>query len=189
MAKPYTFPTLFDEAKQISTSDLKKWGYLEPNQTKQGTITWKKNGSPTGSISILVSTYIEAGFVILTYSYAGELKRQFKVNLIALPSNLGKGLVWYFFCPNTRKRCRKLFMIDGYFLHREAFKGCMYESQTYSKKYRELDRTMGAYLRSDFYYEELHKKHFKRNYAGKPTKSYLRIMKQIQKGSTRNRTL
>ncbi len=187
MAKPCTFPTLFDEARQINISDLKKWGYLEPNQSKQGTITWKTNGSPTGSISMLVSTYTKPGYMTLTYSYAGEPERHFKVKLITLPSNLGKGVVWYFLCPSTHKRCRKLFMIDGYFLHREAFKGAMYESQTHSKKYRELDKTMGAYLRRDWYYPELYKKHSKKTYAGKPTKRYLRLMKLIEQGNRHSR--
>lgn len=57
----------------------------------------------------------------------------------------------------------------------------MYESQTQSKKYRELDKTFGAYFKLDELYEQLYKKHFKKSYAGKPTKRYLRIMEQIQK--------
>jgi hypothetical protein len=57
----------------------------------------------------------------------------------------------------------------------------MYETQTQSKKYRQLDKTFGAYLKSENLYRELHKKHFKKTYAGKPTKRYLRIMEQIQK--------
>ena len=60
----------------------------------------------------------------------------------------------------------------------------MYESQTFSKKYRELDKTLGAYLNTDNLYEELYKKHFKRTYAGKPTKRYLRIMKQLEKAKS-----
>lgn len=30
---------------------------------------------------------------------------------------------------NTEKRCRKLYLVDGYFLHRDAFKKCMYDSK------------------------------------------------------------
>ena len=57
----------------------------------------------------------------------------------------------------------------------------MYETQTQSKKYRHLDKTIGAYFKSDNLYSELYKKNFKKTYAGKPTKKYLRIMEQIQK--------
>ena len=81
-------------------------------------------------------------------------------------------------------RCRKMYLIDSYFLHREAFNGCMYECQTLSKKSRQLDKTLGAYLRKEQLYEQIYKKNFKRTYAGKPTKKYLRLMKQIQQAES-----
>jgi len=46
----------------------------------------------------------------------------------------------------------------------------MYESQIQSKKYRQLDKTLGAYFRTDDLYSQLYQKHFKKTYAGKPTK-------------------
>ena len=183
MPKPYTFPTLYNEALQISISKLKEWEYLNPEQIKSGTITWSRNGNPIGSISIQVNTHSEQPYIELDYKYRDE-PRNYKVRLVSIPSNLGKGLIWYFLCPQTKKRCRKLYSIGGYFLHREAFKGCMYETQTQSKKYRQLDKILGAYLKSDNLYSELYKKNFKKTYAGKPTKRYLRIMEQIQKAES-----
>jgi len=180
MPKPHTFPTLYDEALQISISKLKEWEYLNPEQIKSGTITWSRNGNQTGSISIKVNTHSEQPYIELDYKYRDE-PRNYKVRLVSIPSNLGKGLIWYFLCPHTKKRCRKLYSIGGYFLHREAFSGCMYETQTHSKKYRQLDKTFGAYFKIDNLYSELYKKNFKKYYAGKPTKRYLRIMEQIQK--------
>ena len=183
MPKPYTFPTLYDEVLQISITKLKEWSYLNPEQIKSGTITWSRNGTPIGSISIQVNTKSEQPYIELDYKYRDE-PRNYKVRLVSIPSNLGKGLIWYFLCPQTKKRCRKLYSIGGYFLHREAFKGCMYETQTQSKKYRQLDKILGAYLKSDNLYSELYKKNFKKTYAGKPTKRYLRIMEQIQKAES-----
>lgn len=183
MPKPHTFPTLYNEALQISISKLKEWEYLNPEQIKSGTITWSRNGRQTGSISIKVNTHSEQPYIELDYKYRDE-PRNYKVRLVSLPSNLGKGLIWYFLCPHTNKRCRKLYSIGGYFLHREAFNGCMYETQTQSKKYRQLDKTLGAYFKSDNLYSELYKKNFKKTYAGKPTKRYLRIMEQIQKAES-----
>ena len=183
MPKPHTFPTLYNEALQISISKLKEWEYLNPEQIKSGTITWSRNGSQTGSISIKVNTHSEQPYIELDYKYRDE-PRNYKVRLVSLPSNLGKGLIWYFLCPHTNKRCRKLYSIGGYFLHREAFNGCMYETQTQSKKYRQLDKILGAYFKSDNLYSELYKKNFKKTYAGKPTKRYLRIMEQIQKAES-----
>jgi len=183
MPKPSTFPTLYNEALQISVSKLKEWQYLNPEQIKNGTLTWNKNGNQTGSISIQVNTHSEQPYLELKYKYRDEL-RNYKVRLVSMPSNLGKGVIWYFLCPQTNKRCRKLYSIGGNFLHREAFNGCMYEKQTQSKKYRQLDKTLMAYFRTDDLYNQLYQKHFKKTYAGKLTKKYLRLMKQIQKAES-----
>lgn len=183
MPKPHTFPTLFDEVKTVSISFLTKHRYLKLNQWQSGTITWSSNGNKTGSISIQVNTHSEQPYIELDYKYRDE-PRNYKVYLTSTPSNLNRGEIWYFICPQTKKRCRKLYSIGGYFLHREAFNGCMYESQTQSKKYRQLDKTLGAYFKSDNLYSELYKKNFKKTYAGKPTKKYLRIMEQIQKAES-----
>lgn len=183
MPKPHTFPTLYNEALQIHISKLKGWGYLDPEQIKSGTVNWSRNGNPTGSISIQVNTKSEQPYIELDYKYRDE-PRKYKVRLVSLPSNLGKGLIWYFLCPETKKRCRVLYSIGGYFLHREAFNGCMYESQTQSKYYRQLDKTFGRYFKTDDLYIQLYKKHFKKTYAGKPTKKYLRLMEQIQKAES-----
>jgi len=183
MPKPHTFPTLYNEALQIHISKLKGWGYLNPEQIKSGTVNWSRNGNPTGSISIQVNTKSEQPYIELDYKYRDE-PRNYKVYLTSTPSNLNKGEIWYFICPQTKKRCRTLYSIGGYFLHREAFTGCMYETQTQSKKYRQLDKTLGAYFEIDNLYSELYKKNFKKTYAGKPTKRYLRIMEQIQKAES-----
>lgn len=178
MPKPHTFPTLYDEALQINISNLKKWGYLQLEEKKSGTVTWSRNGNKTGSISITVSTNKYQTYLELDYKYGNE-PRKYKVTLVAIPSNLGKGLIWYFLCPATKKRCRKLYSIDGYFLHREAFKGCMYDTQTKSKKWREIEKVYGSYFDADRNFEELYSKHFKKFYAGKHTKRYLKLIKKI----------
>jgi hypothetical protein len=183
MPKHHTFPTLYDEVLQISITKLKEWEYLNPEQVKIGTITWSRNGNTTGSISIRVNTFSEQPFIELDYKYRDE-PRNYKIQLVSVPSNLGKGLIWYFLCPQTNKRCRKMYSIGGYFLHREAFHGCMYESQTRSKYYRNIDKVYGPYFKQEKLYEQLYKKHFKQTYAGKPTKKYLRIMEQLEKAES-----
>lgn len=180
MPKFPTFPTLYNEALQIQISKLKEWDYLEPGQIKKGTINWSRNGNPTGSISIMVNTHSEQPHIELDYKFQ-DSPRKYKVGLVSIPSNLGKGKIWYFLCPRTKKRCRKLYLISGYFFHREAFTGCMYDCQIQSKKYRQFDKTCRAYFRLDQLNEQLYKKHFKKTYAGEPTKKYLKLLEQIQK--------
>ena len=183
MAKFPTFPTLYNEALQISISKLKGWGYLDPEQIKSGTLNWSRNGNPTGSISIQANTHSEQPYIELNYK-CDKAPVNYRVQIVSAPSNLGKGVVWFFVCPRTGKRCRKLYLVDTYFYHREAFNGCMYVTQTQSKKYRQLDKTLGAYFKIDNLYSELYKKHFKKTYAGKPTKKYLRVIEQIQKAES-----
>lgn len=183
MPKPHTFPTLYDDLKTVSISFLTKYGYLKPNQWQSGTITWSRNGNKTGSISIRVNTEPESPYLELDYK-CNEAPINYRVQLVSALSNLGKGVVWYFVCPHTGKRCRKLYLADTYFYHRSAFRGCMYEKQTQSKKYRGLDKTLGVYYRADQLYEQLYKKHFKKQYAGKPTKKYLKLTRQIQRAES-----
>lgn len=179
MPKPHTFPTLFDEVKTISISFLKKHGYLKPNQLKVGSVHWNRNGEKIGSISIRVCTLSDNQFLEFDYK-CNQVPIKYKVKLISVLSNLGKGFVWFFICPRTGKRCRKLYLADTYFYHRLAFSGCMYEQQTQSKKNRYLNKTLEAYFKTDELYEQLYKKHIKKTYAGKPTKKYLKLTKQIQ---------
>lgn len=179
MPKLYTFPTLYDDTLKIHLSRLKKLGLLNPNQINWGSIKWSRKENPTGSISIFVNTFGKKPFIELGYTYKEEQKK-YTVYLTSKPSNLKRGEIWYFICPVTEKLCRKLYFNDGYFLHRDAFKGCFYEKQTQSKKYRKLDKTLGAYLKREQLYSELDRKYFKKFYSGKPTKKYLRIMKKIQ---------
>ena len=127
---------------------------------------------------MLINTLSEHQYVELDYKYNDE-PRKFKVKLISMPSNLGKGKIWYFLCPQTKKRCRKLYSISGYFLHREAFSGCMYECQTRSKTWREREKSFGSHFEIDKYYEEIYSKHFQRYYRGKPTKRYSKLMRKI----------
>ena len=44
-----------------------------------------------------------------------------------------------------------------------------------------MDRVYGSYFELDNLYEELYSKHFKTHYNGKPTKRYLKLLKQINK--------
>ena len=184
MPKVPTFPTLYDEVLQISITNLKKWGYLDKNQSKSGQLTWSRKGEEIGSIGITSNMQDENSYVMLNYTYNKTENRNYNIDLVTIPSNLGKGKIWYFQCPQTFQLCRKLYSIGGWFLHREAFNGVYYESQTHSKYYRYLDKTLGAYFRSDQIYEQLHKKYFKTHYAGKPTKRYQKLIKQIEQAES-----
>lgn len=178
MPKPLTFPTLCDEVKTVSISFLTKHGYLKPNQWQSGTITWSSNGNKTGSIGFIVNTFSESPYLELDYK-CNEAPINYRVQLISAPSNLGKGVVWYFVCPHTGKRCRKLYLADTYFYHRSAFRGCMYEKQTQSHKARNLFKHFDRYDMAEKAYKQIYSKNFKKKYNGKMTKRFLQLAKKI----------
>lgn len=97
-------------------------------------------------------------------------------------SIIGNGLIWYFVCPKTGNRCRKLYLVDGYFYHREAFTGCFYEKQTYSRAKRDLCKQYENYFGVEQAYDKIYSKHFKKQYNAKPTKRFLKLQQSILKG-------
>lgn len=180
MPKPYSFPTLFDEIKSFSITDLKRLGYIHYPLVVTGIIQWKNNfDEVTGAINIYVHLMENEQFINLSYTAIGETEYNYKVLLEALPSNLGKGDVWYFICPFTLQRCRKLHLIQGRFMHRSALKTGMYSTQIKSKQWRRIDKVYGVYFALDRNYSQLHAKHFKKRYKGKPTKRYLKLIQKI----------
>lgn len=185
MAKFSTFPTTYEERKSLSISDLRKWGYLVLGQYKSGTVNWSRNGAPTGSIGIAVYMNPKNPYLTIHYVLNREKEVNYNISLVKLPSNLGKGGIWYFLCPYTSKLCRKLYSIDGYFLHRSAVNG-YYEKQIQSKQYRQLERMFGPVFQREKLYEQLYTKHFRKFYNGKPTKRYLKIMAKLQAAASVN---
>jgi hypothetical protein len=180
MPKFPTFPTLYDQCKQISISSLNSWGYLKPEQWKNGTITWSRGEGEykevTAEISITVNFFSEDRYMQLNYNYNGK-PINYRVSLVSKPSNLGIGVVWFFQCPQTGKYCRKLYLVDTYFYHRTAFRGCMYEKQTESHKNHSLFKLFDRAKRAENAEEQIYSKHFKKYYNGKPTKRYSKLLK------------
>jgi len=52
---------------------------------KSGTLNWRRNGNPTGSISIQVNTHSEQPYIELDYKYRDE-HRNYKVYLTSTQS-------------------------------------------------------------------------------------------------------
>jgi hypothetical protein len=180
MAKFSTFPTLYDNVLQLQMSKLVSFGYLQPDQRIDTNLVWSSGGEKRGEISMMVDTRSETPFIELDYKFQDQ-PRKYRINIVSINSNLGKGLIYYFVCPHTNRRCRTLYSISGYFYHRRAFNGCMYECQTLSKRIRSLTSLYGFAFADDSINEQLYKKNFKKTYAGKPTKRYIKLSKQLER--------
>jgi hypothetical protein len=69
-----------------------------------------------------------------------------RVPLVSQPSNLGIGVVWFFRCPRTGKKCRKLHFLGRGFYHRSVVAGYHYRKQTESHHARFLRKMIEEYL-------------------------------------------
>lgn len=172
-------PTLYNDVLQLKLSTLSRDGWINEKPYNSCFYHWMIGEKERGCVGVEIYSFLEFKYVKLDYLYKG-IKRNYQIKLISIPSNLGIGKVWYFLCPLTGKRCRKLYCVNGFFYHREAFTGCLYESQIYSKKYRRYDKYYGSYFKLDYLYQQLHKKYFKKYYRGKPTNRYSKIMNEMK---------
>ena len=112
MAKFPTFPTIYDDCYTIDIACLTKWGYLKPSQLKSGGIQWSRDKVPEGKIGITVNTLSKTPYLEFNYTSDGT-PINYWVQLTSLPSNLGKGLVWFFICPHTQRRYTRQIIVAG----------------------------------------------------------------------------
>ena len=140
---------------------------------------WSRNGTKTGSIGFRVNMSTDLPYLELDYR-CNDIPIKYQVRLVSISSNLGKGDVWYFICPRTGRRCRKLYLVDRYFYHRSAFKGCFYEKQTYSHNNRALYKSFESLFGTERLYEQLYGKNFKKRYRGKKTATYQKIIEKLE---------
>ena len=179
MAKHSTGVILYDELATLDLSWLFKKGRIIPGAEVTDVLTWKRSGEVTGSAKLTTLYTTRERWVKLNYFIDGQ-PRETMIIIETLPSNLGRGVVPYFICPITFKRCRKLYVVRGRFVHRSGLKG-MYEKQTYSKRMRAID----ALYREDFvlehYYKTIRSRYFHKQIKGQPTKAMDRLNKQVKR--------
>lgn len=172
MPKTPTYPVLFEECKTISLKQLKAKGYIREGEIKSGNLTWYIGDNKDGWISFTVNMACTIPCIELNYR-ANGCPVKYKIQIVSTPSNIRRGKIFYFLCPVTGNRCRKLFLVGKRFLHRRAFIGCYYEQQTFSKKNRSLFHSFQIIKLREMAVESIHQKHFKKFYNSKPTKKYI----------------
>lgn len=179
MGRYAQYPTVIEDLRFLDLKFLVDNNYLDSNTTKSGVITWNPNTAHSNSISIKSTMFEDSGYLTLYYTYNNDHKINYTVEVISKPSNLGKGKCWFFICPYTKRNCRKLHLINGYFRHRTYDTNIMYQKQIEPKIYRLWNKIYAREVNEHLYFE-LYSKYFKRFYNGKPTKRYIRIDKILQ---------
>lgn len=177
MPRHSTDPILFNKVPRLDIRQLKRQGLIRPAHKASTSIVWRSHdGAMIFEVFVKVAT-TNRPHVDLIYEHYNE-RIKYRVHLEALRYGLG-GRNWYFRCPRTGTRCSVLHFVNGYFVHRTAFKGCFYEIQTKSHSDRQTMRIYKRAIRGDKAKEQMRQRYFKSHYAGKPTKRYLRLMEDI----------
>ena len=167
MPKPPSYPTLFNELAKLKINDLRRWSYLVEGSKAKCTLRFYSRPRTVWMSVVICDPHPH---IELTYVHGG-VYFGYKVPLVSVHSNLGIGRVWYFLCPATGKRCRILYFNGSHFVHREAIKGAIYESQTWSETFRALARLIDV---ADGYGRPT-----RTHYAGKPTRRYKRWLEKL----------
>ncbi len=170
---------LYNELLALDVSRLKSMGYNPDDESRSGSLFWSINGETISSIGLeLISS--DEPYLSLKYMYQG-VGKAVTLPLARIRSNLSNGWIWYFICPLTGLRSRKLYLHEGQFVHRSSITNGMYASQIKSHSYRKLESTFGLYFKLDELYEEVYSRNFKRYYRDRRTVRYKRIISQIKK--------
>lgn len=170
---------------RLSVTDCKRMGYFGTNTVASGVVNWTQRGEVVASISLLTNTAGIVPFAVLSYTYKGEPVR-IELTLRFRPSNLNNGTGYYYFvCPVTGLSCRNLYLVNGKFVSRPAFRP-LYSSQAERRRNDGL-----AYLCALADYEKMLDAKYRRlTYRGKPTPWGRKVMRMEERAELfRSRTL
>jgi hypothetical protein len=191
MARPSTGAWTVYESLRIELSFLLKNSFIKKGCTVSSPLTWTNQHSKESGSIFFKSSYLgtsQDNYIELIYTLTrnGEkLNKNYKVYLHEQPSNLSKGSVLYFLCPQSGRKCRILYSAYGsdFFKAREAYSNRLYyDCQMASKLCKYNDN----YWRIDKLLEKLKKQscYGRRSYAGLLTKKAVRYnrlsLKQAQ---------
>jgi len=155
------------QAIRLELSYLFEKGYLEKGKETYGGVSW------TNGFYIIVEGHLSEGFIQVVYqvknSFGENKSMKYKIFLESVPSNLGRGEVYYFLCPVSGKRCRILYMAYGSYKWkcREAYQNRLYYA---SQKCSKMSYANERYWALDDKIKAFKKKGFRYTYNGKPTR-------------------
>lgn len=95
--------------------------------------------------------YLELTYTITNWHDNRKTDYHYRIEITPVPSNLGKGEVYYFLCPTTKQMCRVLYMAygSGIWQSRQAYSQRIYypmqqcsKLDRYNTKYWALDRRL-----------------------------------------------
>ena len=155
---------------------------LARNIAWRNSVHWTVRDKETASISYCFYPCADQPLLMLRYSIDGQDVTQ-HIQLEAVPSNLNRGRYWFFICPVSGRRCKKLHLIRGLFQHRTALSGVFYQQQ--ARTPTAFGRYMDAYDVVGEIWEAAQAPYFREYYAGKPTRRCVRMLRKLEKWGPR----
>lgn len=183
MGRDWTGARTSNDSKEIDLTFLLKHKYIVKNAIVTGILSWGDGNCRVGietSYRTGKDSYIRLYYTIVTENKK-ETQYDYKIDLIEVNSNLGKGKVLYMCCPQSGRSCRKLYL--AYNSHiwkaRQAYKSRLYYPiQVVSKN----DRANSRYWQLDRQIKKAYQERSTYQYNGQMTKRALRIdhLKDLQ---------
>ena len=157
------------ECKRINISSLIKNQQLKKGYKTMATVSWTCGSEITVICDMTGgNSYIR---LIYTTTYHNGTEKQFDytIQVVSIPSNLGKGNVLYFICPVTFRRCRILYKAYGsdIWKSREGHSNRIYYPGQLSSK---LDKYNDRYWELDRQIKKLSEQRRTYTYMGIPTR-------------------
>lgn len=117
---------------RLSVTDCKRLGYFVPQAETSGVVRWTQGGNVVASVRFSTNLKGAVPYAVLNYTYKGEPVHT-ELTLRFHPSNLkGETGYYYFVCPVTGLSCRNLYLVEGRFVSRTAFRP-LYRKQAETK--------------------------------------------------------
>lgn len=131
---------------RVEMKDFTRWKIF-----KYPEYSFSMNWTDGSSMNVTLYNKSEDSYFIFQYVLTDNSGKsydlKYKVFITKVPSNLGRGFIYYFICPSSGRMCRILYRAYGShtFKSREAYKYKLYyPMQTESKKYRIFDKRNNA---------------------------------------------
>lgn len=164
---------------KIDMRFMLKNGFIKRGHKVEGILEW----TSLGSASFISHFSDDEKYLRLMY-YVNEQKYDYRILIDEVPSNLGKGYVLYFLCPDSGRRSKVLFKAYGEhkFINRVHYEykyglRIYYPTQKADKRWYYNDRYHALEGKVDSLQKELSKKHRKTHYRGRPTKEQRKLNK------------
>lgn len=189
MAKSPSFPLIIEQLPYISISDLVKEKALKSHTKAFFILPVRINDVVAGTLNCYSHCEDYHSFIEISGLLNGKNFEKV-INLEPVRSNLtGKTIqkesfLWYFECPKTGIRCKKLFLHNGIFGSREYFNP-VYRRQVLSKYQIAVEKVCELAIKIEQRLKELGSKKIRRSYKGKPTKAFKKQLRQIKEMENR----